>query len=527
MAINVRSGDRDQIWLMPPSVTDWLPEGHLAWFVLDVVKELELSEFYCAYRTDGRGGGIYDPQMMLAVLLYAYCTGERSSRRIERKLVEDVAYRVIAANQSPDHATLARFRRRHEQAIAQLFTQVLHLCVQAGVLDTALIAIDGTKMEADASYLANRTKKQLAEEILKEAEEIDRAEDERFGDCRGDELEGGWANPSGRRERIREALRQLEAQGPRDYESKMADRARKEAELGHKLPGKAPRPTSKRSKTPAVANTTDPDSRVMKSKGHGLVQGYNVQAAATAEQIVVAAEVTNRPADAENFVPMVGAIEDALRQAGHEGQLGAIVADAGYWSNENANMATDAELLIAVRGDSPGGPRQRSEKRQQVLEKVRNGELTRQEAAKALDISNPWLAQLLTDFDNATGVVTDPERRREILERFDRGELTGRGAARELGLSQQHVRQLLHGFRNGIPDPELTRQQMQEKLSDPPKQALFRKRKTSIEPVFGNLKGNRGYRRFVRRGLPAVNSEWRLICTTHNLLKLWRCSLAS
>jgi len=510
---------------MPPSVTDWLPEGHLAWFVLDVVKELDLSEFYSAFRIDGRGGAIYDPQMMLAVLLYGYCTGERSSRRIERRLVEDVAYRVVAANQSPDHATLARFRHRHEQAIAQLFTQVLHLCVEAGVLDTALIAIDGTKMEADASYLANRTEKQLAEEILKEAEEMDRAEDERFGDRRGDELEGGWSNPSGRRERIREALRQLEAQGPRDYESKMADRARKEAELGHKVPGKAPRPTSKRSKTPAVANTTDPDSRVMKSKGHGLVQGYNVQAAATAEQIVVAAEVTNRPADAENFVPMVGAVEETLRQAGHNELLGAIVADAGYWSNENANVTTNAEVLIAVRGDSPGGHRH-SEKRQQVLEKVRKGELTRQEAATALDVSYPWLAQLLTDYvEDATSVVTDPKQRREILERLDRGQLTGRAAARELGVSQQHVRHLLHGFRNGIPDPELTRQQMQEKLGDPPKQALFRKRKTSIEPVFGNLKGNRGYRRFVRRGLPAVNSEWRLICATHNLLKLWRYSL--
>ncbi|HUO48213.1 MAG TPA: transposase [Acidimicrobiales bacterium] len=166
----MREGDRDQLWLVPPSVADWLPKDHLAWFVLDVVKELDLSGFYASYRADGRGGATYGPETMLAVLLYAYCTGERSSRRIERRCVEDVAYRVLAANQHPDHATLARFRQRHEDAVAELFAQILQLCVEAGLVDAGVVAIDGTKMEADASSFANRTKKQLAEEILREAE---------------------------------------------------------------------------------------------------------------------------------------------------------------------------------------------------------------------------------------------------------------------------------------------------------------------------------------------------------------------
>jgi len=185
MTVNVREADRDQLLLMPPSIADWLPEGHLAWFVLDTVKELDLSGFYASYRADGRGGASYDPEAMLAVLIHAYCSGERSSRRIERRLAEDVAYRVLAANQHPDHATLARFRRRHEGAIAGLFVQVLHLCSDAGLIDSGLVAIDGTKMEADASYFANRTKAQLVDEILRQAEETDAEEDERFGERRG------------------------------------------------------------------------------------------------------------------------------------------------------------------------------------------------------------------------------------------------------------------------------------------------------------------------------------------------------
>src|SRR6516162_8691147 len=156
--------------MMPPSVREWLPEDHLAFFVLDVVAELDLSAFYAAYRVDGKGGSVYDPAMMLSVLLYAYCTGERSSRRIERRLVEDVAVRVVAANQQPDHATLARFRARHQEAIAGLFAQVLGLCVSEGLVETGVVSIDSTKIEANASAWSNRTRAQIAEEVLAEAE---------------------------------------------------------------------------------------------------------------------------------------------------------------------------------------------------------------------------------------------------------------------------------------------------------------------------------------------------------------------
>lgn len=185
MALNIRPVDRDQVFLMPPSLLDWLPENHFVFFVLETVGELDLSAFYAAHRADGRGGSVYDPAMMLGVLVYAYCTGERSSRRLERRCIEDVAYRVLTANQFPDHATLARFRRRHQAAISVLFSQVLGLCVRAGLVDTGVVSIGGTKIEANASYFANKSREELAAEILAEAEATDASEDAQLGDNRG------------------------------------------------------------------------------------------------------------------------------------------------------------------------------------------------------------------------------------------------------------------------------------------------------------------------------------------------------
>ncbi len=191
--VNVRAVDRDQLLLMPPSLSDWLPSDHLAWFIVDVVAELDVSGFYRSLRADGRGGAAYDPQVMLGVLLYAYCVGERSSRRIEQRLVDDVAFRVVGANQAPDHATLARFRR-HQDAIAGVFTQVVGLCVAEGLVRTGVVAIDGTKIEADVSGSSSVTRRQLVDEILEEAEAVDAAEDLEYGARRGDELPERWAN---------------------------------------------------------------------------------------------------------------------------------------------------------------------------------------------------------------------------------------------------------------------------------------------------------------------------------------------
>ena len=197
---------------MPPDVREWLPEEHLAWFVIAAVEEMDLDGFYVAYRQDGRCRPAYDPAMMVALLLYAYARGLRSSRLIERACEEDVAFRVLAAQQRPDHATIARFIERHQDAIADLFGEVLSLCAKQGLATVGVIAVDGTKLPGNASRNANVDYEQIAREILEEAQAVDAAEDELYGDARGDELPEHLRTGEGRRAWLREAKRQLEAQ---------------------------------------------------------------------------------------------------------------------------------------------------------------------------------------------------------------------------------------------------------------------------------------------------------------------------
>jgi transposase len=422
VAVNVRCGDVDQLMLMPPSIRDWLPEDHLAFFVLDVVAELDLSEFLSVFRTDGRGGAVYDPSMMLAVLLYAYCTGERSSRRVERRLVEDVAYRVLAANQQPDHATIARFRARHQEAIAGLFGQVLGLCVKAGLVNTSLIAIDGTKLAANASFFANRehealTKElaavaelaeadetsagisaematKIARQVLDEAAAVDEAEDAEHGDARGDELPTEWAGGRDRRARIRAALDELESQKARDYETRMAERAKKEAELGHKLRGPAPKKDAARRSRPRRANTTDPHSRIIAQATKGVVQGYNAQAAATAEQIVIAAEATATSNDQPHFVPMATAVAENLVDAGHADGVGTYLADAGYWTAANGTTDVGAEVLIATKKSAWRKADKPDDDKLAVLARVNRGELSQRKAGEILGVSYTWVGDM-------------------------------------------------------------------------------------------------------------------------------------
>src|SRR5271170_7669312 len=199
MPQNFIACDRDQVLLMPPSLRDWLPEDHLAWTILDAVSEMDLGAFYGAYRSDGHGRPAYEPSMMVALLLYAYANGTRSSRGIERSCSEDVAYRVIAANRVPDHSTIAEFHRRHQAALADVFTGVLSLCAQAGLVKVGLVAVDGTKVHANASHHNNLDYERLAKAILAEAERIDSEEDELYGDARGDELPEQLRTAAGRR----------------------------------------------------------------------------------------------------------------------------------------------------------------------------------------------------------------------------------------------------------------------------------------------------------------------------------------
>jgi transposase len=532
MAVNVRGGDLDQLLLMPPSMRDWLPEDHLAFFISEVVAELDLSEFYGAYREDGRGGAVYDPALVLRVLIYAYCTGERSSRRIEKRLVEDVAYRVLAANQQLDHATLARFRRRHQDAIASLFGQVLALCVKADLVNVGVIAIDGTKMAADASYSANRKREKLAAEILEEAEAVDAAEDEKFGKERGDKLPPEWAGGRDRRARIRAALADLDKRSARDYETRVAERAAKEAATGRKMTGPKPKAEPARRVDARRANTTDPHSRIIATGSRGVLQGYNAQAAATENQVVVAAEVHATTNDQPHFVSMTNAAAQNLAAAGVIEPVGTFLADAGYWTAANAESVVGSQVLIPTRKSSWRKPDELSEDKVAVLARVNRGELSQRQAGAILGVSYTWVRDMTKRYHGTEGLrVTretepEPDEWIPVVERLDRREISRRAAADQLGVSPQRVSVMLAHVRGEATDPAIARRTMDARLEDPLNAELFKKRSHSIEPVFGNIKGNLRYRRFTRRSLPAVTSEWRLICTAHNLLKLHQAGLA-
>jgi transposase len=443
MAYNFLHGDRDQPFLLPPDLRDWLPDGHLAWFVLDVVDQLDLAPFLRAHRDDGHGHPAYDPKTLLGVLLYAYCLGVRSSRQIERRLHEDLAFRVLAANQLPDHVTIARFRAGHQQALAGFLVASLKLCAAAGVVRVGSVALDGTKLAGNAAAKANRTLDKLEREvaeILKQAAEADQREDRLFGDAHGDELPTALASKADRLARLRQAKARLEAEAAerqQRYQQRVAASATAAAATGRPPRRLKPRPRGEAPNPQATANVTDPDSRFLSTR-KGSVQGYNAQAVTTCEQVIVAAELTQDANDLQQLDPMLKAAAATLAAAGIEERPDVLLADSGYWSIANLTQLPDApELLIPpAKHARQGRPRK-----------------------------------------------------------------DGKPSA----------------FRS---DP--LRAAMQAKLASEDGKACYAKRKETVEPVFGQLKDVRGARRLMRRGLAACDAEWKLLCGTHNLLKLWR-----
>src|SRR5215212_10533428 len=333
--------DREQSFLMPPDVREWLPTNHLAWFVIDAVEDMDLDPFYAAYRLDGRSRPPYDPAMMVALLLYAYARGVPSSRRIERACVKDVALRVISAQQRPDHATIARFVANHQDAVAGLFGEVLALCARAGLAQVGVIAVDGTKVAANASRDANLAYEQIARELVEQAIETDRAEDERFGEARGDELPPEFSTSAGRRGWLREAKKRLEAERSANPQPVARDRPKRlkqakrrldeelwtEVRANHAYEAWRARGIAadgSRRMAPGMIkpftpppipegriNVTDPDSKVVKGL-RGWIQGYNAQAVTNEHQIVLAAEIATVGADFGHLEPMLDAAQHEL-----------------------------------------------------------------------------------------------------------------------------------------------------------------------------------------------------------------------
>lgn len=335
-----------QSFLLPPSPLEWLPEGHLARFILDLVKELDLTRIYAHYERELRGYPPHHPLMMVALLLYGYCVGVPSSRKIERKTHEDVAFRVIAGGEHPDHTRISEFRRIHLDALADLFVQVLKLCQKAGLVKLGQVALDGTKVKANASKhkamsydRMQRDEQRLRDKVvqlLAAAEKVDAAEDAKHGvGRRGDELPEELQRAEDRLKKIREAKAALEAEAKQRHEEEQAAKdddddpppGPRETPLPkHKVPTAADgTPTDK-----AQRNFTDPDSRIMKT-GDGYVQGYNCQIAVdAANQIIVAEAVTNQPPDPEHLIPLLVKTVDSCGATPQK-----LIADAGYFSENN------------------------------------------------------------------------------------------------------------------------------------------------------------------------------------------------
>ncbi len=442
----------DQRLLLPPDLREWLPEGHLALFISDVVDELDLSAIFASYEDgDGRGQPPYHPAMMVKLLLYAYCTGKPSSRKIERATYEEVAFRVLAADQHPDHDSIAEFRKRHLAALAGLFVQVLQLCQGAGLVKLGHVALDGTKIKANASKhkamsygRMTETEQRLEGEIatlLRQAEEVDTAEDAQYGrGRRGDELPAELARRETRLAKIRAAKAALEAeakaqaaQAAEDARVKLAAREQRVGRAKGRVPN-VPDPEQARPESRAQRNFTDPDSRIMKDGATGsFEQAYNAQAAVDRHhQVIVACGVTQAAGDVEQLVPMLEHVQANVGQ-----MPTTVMADAGYFSEANL---TAPQLM-------------------------------------AIDLYVP------------------PDRHK-------------------------------HGPHppDGPPPRKLlspVSEQMRGKLRTPEGRAVYALRKTIPEPVFGQIKEARGFRRFSFRGLAKVTAEWGLICLTHNLLKLF------
>ena len=432
MSKTYRPYQPEQDLLLPPSLRDWLPENHLAYFGSDLVDQLDLSAIYAVYEKEERGQPPYDPRMMTKLLVYGYCVGVFSARKIQREVVEDVAFRVLAAGNAPDFRTIADFRKIHRKALEGFFEQVLRMALEVGAVQVGRVALDGSKVKANASkhkamsygrmQEQEKAIRQQVRELLGRAAETDAEEDRRYGrDRRGDELPEELQRRETRLQRIREAKKALEA------------RAREEAKAEGKPVDEA-KPQAKEQ-----YNFTDPESRIMKSSSEGFVQAYNAQIAVEPElQLIVGQAVTQAANDKEQVEPMVQAIETQSGQRPQE-----MLADKGYCSEKNL------EYLEAAQ------------KPQKKIE--------------------AYLA-------------------------------TGR---------QKHGERVV-APRGPLPKAATRVERRTRKLQTMAGAAIYAARKGIVEPVFGQIKQVRGFRRFSMRGLAKVKAEWALVCATHNILKLYR-----
>ena len=359
MAHFFREPDRRQRFLLPVDMMDWLPEGDIVHVIVDAVGLMDLRDFKATCKVGRAGQPPFAPAMLLGLLIYAYSHGVRSSRAIERLCRRDAGYRFIVGDDVPDHSVIARFRQRHAERMKGVFLQVLELCREAGLIRLGLVALDGTKVKANASLDANRTASTIGEQInrvLAEAEATDAREDRQFGpDAGGPALPGDLKRRGDRLARLKACQEKLQAQAAAAasrQENKIAAREAEEQATGRRKRGRKPKEPDPSVDPDTVANTTDPQSGILKTR-RGWVQGYNAQAVVTTGQIILAADVTTQANDVRQLTGMLDQAQANIEAVlGEEAVLGAAVADAGYWSEANADSQTEeCELFIATQKD--------------------------------------------------------------------------------------------------------------------------------------------------------------------------------
>lgn len=502
MSFGFECVDRDQQFLLPPDMRSWLPADHEVWFVIDVVESLDLSGLEGSYRLGGVGRAPVAPSMLLTLLVWAYSRGLRSSRRIERACHEDVSFRVICGGRVPDHTTVARFRQRHVAVAAELFDQVLEVCVRAGLTRLGVVALDGTKMSANAAKKTTRSLghfRGLVDGWFQEAAGVDAVEDDEFGvGCSGLGVPEDLVKAGARRERLRALIDEIDVEGrPRRW-----------------------------------VNETDPDSRVMSCADGGTVQGFNAQIVVGEDLVVVAALVTSDENDTQQLIPMVDEMDRCLAAAGVDATPGVLLADSGYFTEHN----------VAVMG----------ERGQDVLiPPGKNPVQRRVPVAADSGAAHAVLQDLVAAHRDRVDVYEKEkqvrraaelavrDRRIAVFETLDRegGDITDFLGELQLGLKkattmfaawQRHGNTVVPAprFRRdpSVPKPvsnaTFARQHMAMRLADPLNRDRYKRRSHMVETVFGHMKHNMGIDRFSRRGLAAVNAEWQLIMMVHNIGRL-------
>lgn len=545
VAKDFRYPDRDQSFLLPPDMRQWLPEGHLVWFMLEVLEGLDVSRFEARAKLGRAGRAAFAPRTLLGVLLYGYAHGQRSTRQLERLCEVDVAFKVLTGNEVPDHTTLARFRQRHEQALEDVFTQVLVMCSKAGLGRLGIVAIDGTKIAANAAKSSNATEQAMREKfraeaarILKEAAEVDAAEDAQFGDSRGDELPDALRTPQGRQARIQQILAEIEAERQAQQQAASDAQQRNAEAYLQRLTDPRLRPEEHRKggRPPAgvdlvVAAQARLDRQIALVEQR--MQAYRDRSAKAAARGRKAPGRSPVPADKHSHVLREQANLQAARRQAASAAAGPAAActsppgkdivrnltdpdsrlmptSKGFIQGYNCQLAvTDDQIILAVKAVQATGD----------VEQLVPMMVAAQAAAKLIAQHRPKPGK-----DDTIGtVVADAGYQ-------SNDNLTAAGPDRLIALGKAHEQhqQARDEPAYGDPPPEATpRERMAHRLRTAEGSALYKRRGVTVEPVNGHLKDRIGLRTFSRRGLSAVDSELTLAATVANLMKIHRSRTAS